>query len=213
MGEQQINADAGSSPASSTMKIIQLDDKEDVKVAIHFLRDPPPGYAMTRGEREIIMDVGLAFFRGSGVWIGVVDGGIVTLNATYFGKRKKNAWEPYANVYTAFTRPDVRRRGYAKQMGLYVQTLAMNAGCRRLRSLAGSILGVHYHRCLGHEFWARTDKNEVVVDTPLVIPSPEGIPSTARKWITDDRTVPLTVEEALAGPFRYEVLLGDGRTG
>lgn len=144
----------------------------------------------------VLKEADLMMFRGVGVWVGFVDGVPVTLNATHFGKRKKNSWEPYANWYIAFTVASERRQGHAKHLARYVQNLACNAGCVRLKALAGTYHGLMLHNALEDQFWAITDKLEVQIDTPLVDKGCTGTPPNARKWTS--RTTPMTVEEVLA---------------
>lgn len=169
-------------------------------------------------ERKVLSpaEVRMMLFRGTRFWVQTDDGGPVTLNATHFGKRKKNVWEPYANWYTAFTHPEYRRLGYAKELACYVRTLARQAGCVRLRSLAGSRLGYELHRSLGDQFWGITSNRELVVDTPIVSneelvrwgrePFPEdSIPMGARKW--SELTTPMDQDEInfqLTVPLRYD---------
>jgi hypothetical protein len=170
-------------------------------------------------EKKILSpaEVRMMLFRGTSFWVLMDrDAMPVSLNATHFGKRKKNVWEPYANWYTAFTRPESRRMGYAKGLGWHVRREAVEAGCVRLRSLAGTYLGYRLHRSFGDQFWGITDKDELVVDTPLVTdevlaargrePFPSRTtPMGARKWA--QRTSPLTptmVEAYLERELRYD---------
>jgi GNAT superfamily N-acetyltransferase len=111
-------------------------------------------------------------FRGGRTWV-LYDGvRPVSLNCTKFGKRHKNIWEPYANWYGAYTLPDLRRRGHAYRLYAEVERLAVLAGCRRIKSLAGSRAGLGLHRALHHQCWGRTENDEVFVDS--VLPGHEG---------------------------------------
>ena len=83
------------------------------------------------------------------------------------GKRKKNVWEPYANWYGAYTLPDRRRQGHAYRLYAEAEKAAVDAGCRRVKSLAGSVAGLGLHRALHHQCWGLTDGGEIFVDSPL----------------------------------------------
>jgi hypothetical protein len=170
-------------------------------------------------EKRLLNSLGLGvmLFRGTPVWVGSVDGKPVTLNATHFGKRKKNTWEPYANWYVAYTRPDARRLGHAREMALFVRDLAVKDGCVRLKALAGSLAGFGLHASLGDQFWGLTEKDEVIVDTPIVSaeelvargrqPFPtDQTPASARQWV--ERLECFSVKELEAvlqmTKFRYD---------
>lgn len=138
---------------------------------LHIVTDPKiaRGWVKACGERSpVLAEVELHVFRGATLFVeGDVDAPI-SLNVTRFGKRKKNAWEPYANWYTAYTVERFRRQGYAITLARHVQRAAREAGCRRLKALAGTRLGLLLHVALGDQLWGVTDLVEVVVDTPLV---------------------------------------------
>jgi len=115
---------------------------------------------------------------------------LVSLNVTNFSKRpRKNAWGRYLNCYLAYTRPEDRRKGYATKLMEHIEEQAIVQGYSRMKSLAGSYLGVRLHMRMGHQFWgvARFKKGELIVDTPLKAgdPFPEGIPIEARGIIPD----------------------------
>lgn len=158
-----------------------------------------------RGERLILSpaEVRMMLFRGTPFWLGYVEDLPVTLNATKFGTRKKNIWEPYANWYIAYTRPACRRRGYARELATHVRNLAVEHGCVRLKALAGSRLGYQLHRGMGDQFWAMTPRNELVVDTPLVttltFPN-DKTPASARQYT--ERTSPL-LDYEVASLLKY----------
>lgn len=118
--------------------------------------------------RKVLGDADMMFFRGVGVWVGIENGRPVTLNASHFSKRKKNVWQPYMNWYIAFTRIDERRKGYATDLAIHVRNLGVEAGCIRLKALAGTIAGTMFHWSLKDQMWALTPKNEIMVDTPIV---------------------------------------------
>lgn len=125
----------------------------------------------------------LVMFRGASVYF-LFDGTVpVSINATYFGQKKKNAWEPYANFLLAYTRLSHRRRGHAKELARHVLELAKTHGCRRLKSLAGTRLGARLHQSLGHQFWGVNKRMEAVVDSPLIDRTafPEGVPASVRQ--------------------------------
>jgi len=185
------------------MDIEKITDKLTLRSLVKSLRGD---FRADRTGWAVLKESELMLFRGVNLWVGFEDGEAVTLNATHFGKRKKNVWEPYANWYIAFTSAEVRRRGHATTLARYVQEQAREAGCVRLKALAGTFGGLHLHAKLGDELWAITDKMEVQVDTPLHPDQPKGsTPPNARKWT--DRPTPLTVVEVYkqlnGAPLRY----------
>ncbi len=114
--------------------------------------------------KELRRDV----FYGGHVWLLLDDlGQPLSLNCTKPGKRRKNLWEPYANWYTAYTPVPFRQQGYAKALYKQVETELVEAGCRRIKSLAGSVAGLALHMSVGHLCWGLTGNNEVFVDSPL----------------------------------------------
>lgn len=141
-------------------------------------------------ERELINSLGLYENRikGDFYWLKNDDGRIVSLNVSYVQKSKaKNAWGRYLNVYLALTLPDHRQYGYAKELMSEVERQALLAGCKRLKSLAGSPLGALLHLSLGHSFWGPTPKGELKVDSQLgnadlvYLEFPNGVPIEARQ--------------------------------
>jgi GNAT superfamily N-acetyltransferase len=150
----------------------------DVKTVVQFLKDAKEQEGRVH---PVLKDLGVTVFWGARLWVAEVDGFIVHLNATKLGKRKKNKWEPYANWYIAYTLPAARRAGIALAVGRHVREVAVAAGCVRLKSLAGSFLGLRLHLAMGDECWGRTTTGEVVVDTPLVEGNWSGVPPNARQ--------------------------------
>lgn len=141
-------------------------------LGVRAVTDPEEARKWVRagGEKsKVLAEVELHVFRGATLWVACDRGKPVSYNVTRFGKRRKNVWEPYANWYTAYTINSCRRQGYARRIALYVRSLAKDAGCRRLKSLAGTRLGLYLHAALGDEFWGVTSRLEVVIDTPLVM--------------------------------------------
>lgn len=162
------------------------------------------------GERgPVLAEVELHIFRGATLFVEHEDGVPRTYNVTRFGKRKKNAWEPYANWYTAYTPTAYRRRGYARQLADQVKHMAVTHGCVRLKALAGTRLGLLLHIGLGDELWGVTEKAEVVVDTPLTT-NPAYAGRTPPNGTADAGTEPWTltrVDLALNGrEMRYDAL-------
>lgn len=109
-------------------------------------------------------------FRGGRTWVLNKDGIPTSIHCSRIGKRKKNKFEPYANWYGAYTLPAERRKGYAYRLYSHVEAEAVKAGCRRIRSLAGSSAGLGLHLALRHKCWGLTPDNEVWVDSPLPFP-------------------------------------------
>lgn len=118
--------------------------------------------------RQILKQINLCAFWGAGCWVALDGGGnLLSFNMTKVGKRRKNVWEPYANWYLAYTVPQYRLQGCAKELGLFVRHAALELGCRRIRSLAGSWAGAALHASMGDWFWGLTPDGEAVVDSPL----------------------------------------------
>ena len=142
------------------IEVDPLDLREMLKLAV------PPG-VKDNPSKQILQQVGLCTFYGARCWVATEMDLLVSFNMTKFGKRKKNVWEPYANWYLAYTVPSYRRQGYARDLGLHVRERALEAGCRRIRSLAGSWAGAALHASMGDWFWGLTPDLEAVVDSPL----------------------------------------------
>lgn len=150
---------------------------------------------------------------GAEVWLKWQDDGPVSLNATRIGASKTpNAWGRYANWYLAFTLPLWQRRGHAAELQRKVESVAVERGALRVKSLIQSFGGLRLHLALGHQIWALNPAGELVVDTPLsgVTKSfPPGVPIKARKH-AGDRWAPMGLEELQriafdpAGIFRVD---------
>jgi len=126
----------------------------------------------------------------------IEDGAAVAFASAHFESERKNAWTPYVNWVTAYTQREYRRRGYAKALGRHIEAEALKRGCKRLRSMAGSHLGVLLHLSLGHQAWGVSADRYVAFDTPLVAGSwPASTPISVRRTTT--RTDPLTKAEVL----------------
>lgn len=107
-------------------------------------------------------------FRGGTLWVMYTEAGLpVSINCTKLGKRRSNAWEPYANWYSAYTLPAHRRTGLATDLYRVAEAAAVAAGCRRIKSLAGSSAGLGLHLHLKHACWGTTANGEVFVDSAL----------------------------------------------
>lgn len=116
----------------------------------------------------VLTEVRRDVFYGGSVWVAYDAAALpVSICVGKVGKRKKNIWEPYLNFYTAYTLPSARRKGYATALYRIMEAAALEAGCRRIKSLAGSSAGLGLHLSLGHQCWGFSDNNEVYVDSPL----------------------------------------------
>ena len=165
------------------------------------------GWVKAAGERSpVLAEVELHVFRGAVLTVLHDEEQPLSFNVTHFGKRRKNVWEPYANWYIAYTVEWARRRGHARTLAEIAKAEAVARGCRRLKALAGTRLGVLLHDALGDQFWGVTDRAEVVVDTPLVqLPAyhrrtpPNAVTDETEPW-------PLARVWAELGdrPLRYE---------
>lgn len=127
----------------------------------------------------VLSELSMTMFRGAQCWVVYQGDDIVHIHASKFGKRKKNKWEPYWNWYIAYTRPDLRRQGYAKKVSERIHAMAVEAGCVRMKSLAGTLGGLRLHMSRGDELWDLRPSGEVVVDTPLIEGDWRGIPPNA----------------------------------
>jgi GNAT superfamily N-acetyltransferase len=106
-------------------------------------------------------------WRGGQAWVLLKAGAPVSLHCSKVGKRRKNIWEPVLNWYSAYTLPTERRKGYASLLYAEVESHAVQAGCRRIKSLAGSSAGLALHRHFGHQCWGLTESREVWVNSVL----------------------------------------------
>lgn len=130
--------------------------------------------AFEGSKHPVLTELRRDVFYGGTVWVAYdpgVDGGCgpvpVSVHCTKLGKRKKNLWEPVANWYTAYTLTQWRRTGLATSLYTTMECAALEAGCRRVKSLAGSAAGLALHMSLKHACWGLTENNEVWVDAPL----------------------------------------------
>jgi GNAT superfamily N-acetyltransferase len=187
---------------------------------VRAVTDPKEARKLVRacGEKSrVIAEVELHVFRGATLWVACDGEKPVSYNVTRFGKHRKNVWEPYANWYTAYTITSSRRQGHARRLALHVRSLARDAGCRRMKSLAGTRLGLYLHGALGDEFWGVTSNLEVVIDTPLVLVEkcsgcvPPNATPVFREMAARNPSVhvgPMVLEDVLRQlgerPMRYE---------
>lgn len=172
------------------MLVKKIESRPELMDAIKILKEDAD-----RATKKVLADCDMMFFRKVSIWIGYENDELVTLNATHFGKRKSSIWEPYSNYYIAVTKMSQRRQGYARALNSMIQREAVAAGCVRVKALDGTKLGVLFSEGLGYQAWGLTDKNELIIDHPLVdIEWPtDKIPKTARKWT--DRLTPLNQQE------------------
>lgn len=156
-------------------------------------------------KHPVLKDLRRDVFYGGQVWAAVDATGLpLSVHCTKLGKRKKNAWEPYANWYTAYTLEDLRRRGLAQALYRAMEAEALAAGCRRVKSLAGSREGLHLHNALDHHCWGYTPNDEVYVDSPLMgfenMYADMGAPAQA----PGPRMGPSGIAAALKNGLRYD---------
>lgn len=173
------------------MDIRRIESRDELKTILEHL-----SVGIDRSGKKVLGETSLMAFRGVPIYVGYVKDEPVTLNATTFGKRKPNAWSPYMNGYIAFTKVDKRRCGHALELVYHVKKLAVESGCLRVKGLAGTVLGLRFHQRQGDQFWAWTDRDSIMVDSPLVEPSrfpPNATPIAARKWT--NRLEPFSSEE------------------
>lgn len=151
---------------------------------------------LRKTDNRVIADARLMLYRRVPIWVGFVNGSPVTLHAAHLGKKKDNAWTPYANSYIAFTRMSERRKGHASELFLHVRKIATEHGCVRMKALIGTTLGVRFHQHFRDHIWAVNDRHMLVVDTPLVdstkFPA-EATPMSVRPLT--NRTTPMSPEE------------------
>lgn len=142
-------------------------------------------------------------WRGARVWVCADNrtGLPLAMTCGKLGKRKKNLWEPYLNWYGAYTLPAYRRRGYATALYRRMEAEALSAGCRRVKSLAGSAAGAALHLSLGHQFWGKTLNDELWVDSPLpgweALYAEEGNPPQVPGVRLSPRAVRFSMKEGL----------------
>jgi GNAT superfamily N-acetyltransferase len=173
----------------------RTDDYRVVRRLITSLRD-----ALDDLGRRVLEPLEYNVYRGATCWVlDTVEGAdthhTLSVSAWSFGQRKRCGWGRYANWYTAYTPPPIRRQGHARRLYKLVAEQAVGAGCDRLKALAGSWLGVQLHLALGHEIWGLTKGGELQVDTPLVARDdwPDSVPRHARGAVGPGR--PMVVGE------------------
>lgn len=158
------------------------------------------------GERHaVLQEFSLDVFRGAVLYVLEDEHGPFSANITNFGKRKKNIFEPYANWYVAYTVPSERRKGHATALYRVAEAEAVQRGCRRIRSLAGSAAGGYLHLSLGHQFWGAKDTGELFVDSPL--PGYAELYDRGKVPPLVSATSPMSVREvraALKAGLRYD---------
>lgn len=151
---------------------------------------------------QVLKELRRDVFYGGAVWVLYAGDVPLALTCGKLGKRRKNAWEPYLNWYTAYTQPAYRRQGWAAELYLAMQTAAEAAGCRRIKSLAGSSAGLALHRSLGHQCWGKTPNNEVWVDSPL--------PASEHLYMLTKRLAPPQAPGPLMGVLEVRNLIKQG---
>jgi hypothetical protein len=120
------------------------------------------------GEKHTLFsEVRVYVFQGARSWVMYRGNDPISLHVTKIGKRKKNVWEPVANWYAAYTLPEERRRGHAYRLYVEMEGVALRAGCRHVKSLAGSSAGLGLHNALHHRCWGTVPTGEVFVYSPL----------------------------------------------
>lgn len=187
------------------MYIKHITNPQEVKALIKSLK---PAKKDDRQGAAVMAEADLSVFWGAECW-ALFDNGdrAVSINLTRIGKRKKNAWEPYANWYIAYTPMNLRNKGYASKLALHVRKVAKERGCVRIKSLAGTRMGLGLHKKCGDLLWAVTEKLEVAIDSPLTENYPtDSTPMSVRKYT--ERTTPLTYEE-VDGELRGKLMCYD----
>lgn len=116
---------------------------------------------------DCLGDIGVELFRKAAVFVLEADDGPLSFGTIHVGKRKKNIWEPYCNWTLAYTTPSHRRQGLARQLSVAMLTHCAFLGCARVKSKAGSYLGLRLHWSLGHDVWGFCETGEIQIDSPL----------------------------------------------
>jgi GNAT superfamily N-acetyltransferase len=149
----------------------------------------------------VLKEAALYQFWGAATYVMKDKEGPVSLIQMKLGKRKKNAWEPYANWYGAYTLPSHRRQGHATALYKALERCATDVGCRRVKSLAGSSAGLGLHHSLGHQCWGRTPAGEVWVDSPLpgheIVYTTMGSPPQAPGPLMTAKDIAAQIKEGL----------------
>jgi hypothetical protein len=178
----------------------QAAEKEAAKFAA---KEAAGVYKEIKEKSPILSEISMLVFRGATLFV-LRDpaNNLLSINVSQFGKKKINIWQPYVNWYTAYTPVALRRNRYATTLYRHVEALAIAAGCRRLKSLAGTQLGLLHHNGLGHYFWGislNLDKEgvsrglSVCVDYPLVnLPEYENrVPASVQRTLRGSEPAPL----------------------
>lgn len=166
------------------------------------------------GERhDVLSDVSTLVFRGSTLYV-LLDGETpVSYTVWYFGKKKSTVWRPYANFYTVYTVTSRRREGLATFLVNHVRVKAIESGCRRMKSLAGTMAGLMFHASFKDTLWGlrndKLDQREVVIDTALVsVPAYFNSVPPSVLFQRIDAVKPISIDEVLKEigdkPLRYD---------
>lgn len=138
-------------------------------------------FIRSMGERSpVLADAEMHVFHGATLYVLQARGKTLALDVSYFGKRNKSIWEPYENWYIGYVPTLLRGKGHGTHLRAHVDTLAVKAGCKRVHSLAGTLLGLKLHVTMGYQIWGLTADLEVCCDSPLV-KTPEYVKLTARQ--------------------------------
>lgn len=128
------------------------------------------------GRKMLTSDVRMYVFRGDECFAAYEDDRPVAMACVRFNTRKTKGVGPYCTLDFIYTKPRERGNGYARQLLDYVKDIAaLERGCTRLKSIAGTQEGKALQHAAGHEFW-----DEKTVDTPLT-ETVEGVPPYAKK--------------------------------
>jgi GNAT superfamily N-acetyltransferase len=148
------------------------------------ITDPKEARLLVRslGERSpVLADTELHVFHGATLYVlQNAAGRPLAIDVSYFGKRVGPLWEPYENWYIGYVPTPMRGKGHGTRLRAHVDGLAAKAGCKRVHSLAGTLLGLKLHVSMGYTIWGLTPELEVVCDSPL-IRTPEYLKATGRK--------------------------------
>lgn len=164
-------------------------------------------FRATGDKHPVLNEFELQVYRGSYGTVLLHEDAPVSVNVSHIGKRKKNIFEPYLNWYIAYTLPEFRRHGFATALYRAVEEKAQGNGCRRIKSLAGSVSGALLHLSLDHLIWGTTEKKELIVDSPL--PASISVYTKRQKPPTALTDIPLTktlVKQLLKDGLRYDKL-------
>jgi len=160
----------------------------------HALRERRRGYP--KDDYDCLGDLGVELFRKAAVFVVDSPDGPLSFGTIHVGKRKKNIWEPYCNWTLAYTTPSHRRQGLGLQLSRTMLEHCAFLGCARVKSKAGSYLGLRLHWSLGHQVWGFTPTGELQIDSPLpnsTVTFPAKTPIGARG--VTNRVTPMSGEE------------------